>query len=416
MESQRIQILSYTYTADISRHLNQQTKLIVRKDTAKTILKYCMYVLKYFPCYFAILLFLCFHPVKAQLLNDKDALKDVKAGISSIYNFEFRKAEHNVNELKKQYPGHPVIPLLQSFRMYWEFLPIQNHPKELQLYIKTLQECLTAIDKYFGADSQEPEAVFYTIAARGYLAMCYNYQNELLKAALEAKKAYNALIRGQSMVQKNPEFYFTSGLYNYYMEVYPEKKPIIKPVIWFFKKGSKTKGVEQLGLATQKAIISNAEACFYLVHILLEYENRPATALQYIRKLNHEYPDNPVYRMVYIETLLHNAKYSEAEKLLKTQPLPQQTLYHPGTQLFQAYLAEKFHHNLTQAETLYNKTVSLPVNEQFTSEYHALAYAGLGRISHSRGNYTQAKEYYKKCLKTAEYKSVVQEANEYLKK
>src|SRR5690606_32221290 len=139
----------------------------------------------------------------------------------SIYNFDFTKASQNIRLISDQYPGHPVIPLLQSFKMYWQYLPIQDHPAELQTYLKTLQECLSAIDKYFGPNSQEPEAVFYTIAARGYIAMCYNYQNELLKAALEAKKAYNALTKGQSLIQQNPEFYFTSGLYNYYFEVYP---------------------------------------------------------------------------------------------------------------------------------------------------------------------------------------------------
>lgn len=374
-----------------------------------------MKILKYFPYYVLIFMFSGYYTAKGQLLRDKSAMKEVQDGITSIYNFDFAKASQNIRIISDQYPGHPVIPLLQSFKMYWQYMPIQDHPAELQTYLKTLQECLSAIDKYFGPNSQEPEAVFYTIAARGYIAMCYNYQNELLKAALEAKKAYNALTKGQSLIQQNPEFYFTSGLYNYYFEVYPNKKPIIKPAIWFFKKGNKVLGIDQLTKASQIAVISKAEAKFYLAHILLEYENKPDRALEFTKMLNNSYPANPVYRMVHIETLLHNNQFAEAEKLLQSYPLPQRPMYRLATPLFQGYLEEKQHKKLEQAEILYKKALSLPINDQYTGEYHALAYAGLARIAHQQGNPNSAKDYYKKCLRTAEYKLTVQEANAYLK-
>lgn len=387
---------------------------MVETDSDKSIGKYSMNILKYFLYYSIILLFSSNYEAKAQLLDDKEALTKVQKSIQSIYNFEFDKADHTTDLLSKQYPGHPVVPLLHSFKMYWELLPIQSHPKELQTYIKLLQDCLTAIDKYYGSDSRNPEAVFYTIVARGYLAMCYNYQNELLKAAIEAKKAYNALIRGQSLIQYNPEFYFTSGIYNYYMEVYPNKKPIIKPVIWFFKKGDKSGGINQLMMASQKAIISKAEANFYLSHIFLEYENQHDNALKYSQKLNNTYPANPVYRMIYLESLLLTGKYEVAEQLLKAKPLPKQMLYQIATQLFQGYLAEKLHNRPVEAESFYKKAISLPLNDQYTGEYQALAYAGLARLARRQGNDSQAKEYYKKCLKTAEYKSTVHEANKFL--
>jgi tetratricopeptide (TPR) repeat protein len=374
-----------------------------------------MKILKYFPYYVLIFLLFGNYEAKAQLLKDKSAMLEVQNGITSIYNYEFAKASQNINQIAKNYPGHPVIPLLQSFKMYWEFLPIQDHPAELQTYLNTLQVCLKAIDKYFGPDSQEPEAIFYTIAARGYIAMYYNYQNELLKAALEAKKAYNALTKGQSLIYQNPEFYFTSGLYNYYFEVYPEKKPIIKPAIWLFKKGNKALGIEQLMKASRVSVISKAEAQYYLAHILLEYENEPKKALEYTRKLNLAYPANPVYRMVYLETLLHNKQFEDADNLMKSKPLPNRSLYRTAIPLFQGYLAEYQDKNMSMAESLYKKSLSMPLNDQYTGEYHALAYAGLGRIAHLSGNPTLAKDYYKKCLRTAEYKLTVQEANNYLK-
>lgn len=365
------------------------------------------------------LAYLCLHVTSSsygQVSKPTVPFQDVQVAVQHIYNLDFAKAQTQVTALQSRYPNHPVIPLLQSLRLYWEFLPIQDHPQQLQVYLGLLQKSIEAIEKTFGSSSEHPEAVFYTIVTRGYLAMCYNYQSELLKAASEAKKAYNALIKGQSYLQQNNEFYFTSGLYNYYIEVYPSKKPIIKPVIWFFKKGSKATGLEQLKVASQKAIISKAEANFYLTHIYLEYENKPKSALLYSKQLHTLYPGNTLYKMIYVETLLHNKEFEQAERLLQSSPLPTQKIYQIGHHLFAGLIEEQLHKNLQKAEEHYLKATKAAVNDQYTGEYPSLALNGLARIAIASNNNTLAKEYYKKSLKTAEYKSTILEANQFLHK
>lgn len=73
------------------------------------------------------------------------------------------------------------------------------------------------------------------MAGHGYIALIHNYNNEKMKAASEAKKAYDYVMDGFKYMQHNPEFYFSSGLYNYYMIRYPEDHPIVKPVVFSLK-------------------------------------------------------------------------------------------------------------------------------------------------------------------------------------
>jgi hypothetical protein len=57
----------------------------------------------------------------------------------------------------------------------------------------------------------------------------------------------------------------------------------------------------------------------------------------------------------------------------------------------------------------------MPYDERFTKDYHALAYLSLAKIERRKGNQDKAKEYVKKCLKIAEYKSTTAEAKAFLK-
>ena len=60
------------------------------------------------------------------------------------------------------------------------------------------------------------------------------------------------------------DFYFFTGVYNYYREAYPEAYPVYKPLALLFPKGSKTKGLEDLLIASKNSIFLKAEAFSFL--------------------------------------------------------------------------------------------------------------------------------------------------------
>lgn len=358
-----------------------------------------------------VFLFCCNQPdAKAQLLNDPTAIKTIQSGLDKIYNYEFSEAEKIIDQIEGKYPGHPVVHIMDSFILFWKYMPIKDNPAKIKEYVNKLNLCLAAVEKKFGKDSKDPEAVFYVMVARGYLAMMYNYKGEMLNAAGEGKKAYNAFLAGLKLMDKNPEFYFTSGMYNYYVEIYPQLHPMVKPVMIFFKNGDKALGLKQIEIGTRLGTITKAESLFYLSHLYLKYEDKPEKAVVYMDKLVDEYPRNPVHLMKYVESLVLAGKYAEAEKRLPFLQRIQAGFFPAAAQTFNAMIVEKHQKDDVNAEKLYLAALKLPHDDQYTDEYIPMAYAGLARIAARKGNKSQAKDYYKKCLDKAEYNSLIREA------
>ena len=342
-------------------------------------------------------------------------MRVVQQGIDHIYNYEFEEADAVRQQLQSRYPSHPVTYFTNAFQMYWQYLPIKDNKAKVGEYIRQLDQCLAAVEKQYGKNSEHPEAVFFRLAARGYLALMYNYQNELLKAAGEGQKAYGNLTEAMKLTDQNPEFLFVAGTYNYYVEAYPEDHAIVRPLMIFFKDGNKNLGLKQLDLATRKAVITKVEAAYFLAQTYLDHESRPDLAVKYTTQLNSAYPKNPIFRMIHVQSLLLAGRYAEAERELPELRKLGNRFFPIAWYFFEGYLQEKKYRNETAAQNQYLAALKIPHDAQYTKECHAMAYAGLARIADRSGNQKKAREYYKKCLDLAQYKSVIKEAKEYLK-
>ncbi len=354
-------------------------------------------------------------PLKAQILNDRSTLQTIQIGINHIYNSEFEAANTQIQQIQSRYPNHPVTYFLKAFLMHWQYLPIKDNKVKVNEYIRLLNQCLVAVDKVYGKNSNHPEAVFFTIASRGYIALMYNYQNELLKAGSEAQKTYGVMLEALKLTEKNPEFFFTAGMYNYYVEKYPEDHSIVRPLMIFFKDGNKPLGLKQLDNASRVAVVTKVEAAYFLAHIYLEHEARPDLADNYTLKLVSWFPSNVVFRMLHIEASILSGRFAEAEKELPELKKRKDGFYPISWHVFEGLLSEKKDKNDAMAQREYLAALQIPHDAQYTREYHAMAYAGLARIQHRAGNKVKAKEYYKKCLEKAEYDFIEKEARAYLK-
>lgn len=348
--------------------------------------------------------------VKAQLLQDPTSIKTVQKALDHIYNYEFAEAEGVIDQVEKRYPNHPVSYILESFVLYWKYLPIKDNPTKSKEYIQKLNLALAATEKRYGKDTKDPEGIFYIMVARGYMAMMYNYRGEMLNAAGEGKKAYNAFIEGMKLMDKNPDFYFTSGMYNYYVEVYPEVHPMVKPLLVFFKNGDKALGLKQVDIATRQGIITKAEANFYLAYLYTKYEMKPDKAVVYLDRLTDWYPNNPIFNMKNAEVLLLSGQIEKANKYVDFLKKYTSGFYPIAYHTFKGMGYEKGFQNDNAAQKEYLTALKIPHDAQYTKEYHAMAYAGLARISGRTGNKAKAKEYYKKCLDKTEYRLLIKEA------
>ncbi|ADQ18364.1 hypothetical protein [Leadbetterella byssophila] len=355
-------------------------------------------------------------PLKAQFLEDKATIETVLKGLDYLYNLQHDQAAATFAPVKTKYKDHPVHYLLNALQLQWKYLPIDQQPNALAQYQKELNLCVEASHKYYDKPGYRMECTFFLLAGHGFLALAENYKGNSMSAAQEARKALKFFKEGKKFKNTNAEFLFANGLYNYYRERYPETKPIVKPIMVFFDSGNMAQGLAELEKSYKNSVFSKTEAGTYLRDIYIKYESNFGKALHFSQDLYQRYPRNYIFRISYIEGLLLNLKFDQAEKVnaeLKNISNPIAKLsYH----MFEGYIAEHRDKDFSVAKASYQNALKVKANERFTKEYVAFAYLGLARIAQKEGDKTGAKNYYKLCLKNAEYLWLIAVAKDEQKK
>lgn len=354
-------------------------------------------------------------PARAQILYDTPTQELVLEAIDHIYNYEFAAVEPVARQIRAKYPNHPVNAMLKAMQMQWQYLPVKDNKAMSGQYAKLLEECISKAKVLEKNEKTRPEAAFFSMAGHGYIALIHNYNDEKMKAASEAKKAYDYVMAGFKYMNNNPEFYFSSGLYNYYMIRYPEDHPIVKPVVLFFKDGNREEGLRQMDIASKKGLFTRTESSFYLARIYLKHEQRYDKASSYLEHLVEKYPNNPIFLMKHTEALLLLGKYEEAEPFIEKLKKRNEPFFSLVSHTLEGMYLEKQSHNDQAAQRLYLTAIRQPRDEEYTKEYQAFAYAGLARIAIRAGDKRKATEYYKIVSDLAEYKGTLKEAKNFLK-
>lgn len=351
--------------------------------------------------------------VRAQVLTDAAVQQTVVKTLDAIYGQEFTDATTLIRQLQTRYPQHPVGPILRATLLEQQYVPVEQNPTATSQYIQAANQGLELAKKILERNESDPEGVLFALTAHSYLALMYNNKNESLKAVGEAKKAYSYLKQGFGMLEQSPDFFLTTGMYNYYVERYPIDHAVVRPFMFFFQDGDMQLGLKQMDVTSRKGVLMRAGANYYLAHIYLKHEMNPQKAATYSKYLVDKYPANPLYGMRHAEALLLAGRYSEAKPQVQRLRQSSNKMVAMAVLVFDGILDEQDERDDKAASANYQAALKLPFNEAYTKEYHAMAYAGLARIAARANNRSQAKEYYKKALSVGAYKSLQKEAKTY---
>ncbi|GAB4043253.1 hypothetical protein GCM10028774_58130 [Spirosoma jeollabukense] len=346
------------------------------------------------------------------MINGNPAARTlVTAGLDQVYDNQFSAADATFTQLAKVAPNHPSLDLLRGVSLYYQWFPARTDAKlkqrcgqQLELAAKKADDWQKAQKKSKGSDL--PEAMFLYFTAEAMLAKISHFEHEPFAAIRHAKNAYPYIQKGKLFQQQYPDFYLSTGLYNFYREVYPEIHPFYKTVAWVMTSGDKKLGMSQLQIATQKALLVRTEAILYLTHLLTDYENKPADALPYLAQLVIKYPGNPYWRYKYAEALLNAHQVETIPHEINHLMATSEEVYHQmGTLVKARYALEKGQRST--AQTLANDVIRSSVRDETVRAY---AYLVLARIARIQGQEKQARQYYKQMLEFAEYPILRNEA------
>ncbi len=349
------------------------------------------------------------------ILDNRDLDSLVLAIATPIYNLHHEEALRQLDILANRIPDHPIVDMLYAMNILWETIP-DPQPDNFPDIEKHLFQCISKAEQILETDEDNPEAVFFQLMAHGLLAQYYHEQGTTFKAVGEAKRAYNAVIAGFTLKEEYIEFYFSTGLYNYYREKYPELHPVYKPFVWIFRSGNIAEGLNQLHYASQRTILSKVESAWYLAYIYLRYEAKPTKAYDLLSPLVSRYPRNFYFHTLLLEALMSLEKFEEAAGSVNYLMSSEKWFYKMNGLTYKGLLEEKQNNNPTLAKEYYLRAITL--GEMHKNEgMHAksLAYAGLARVSDRENDIDMAKIYFKKAAKLAQTEAIREEAATYLK-
>ncbi len=317
------------------------------------------------------------------ILNDKAALEKIERGLDSIYNLQFDSVLDIEEEFINNYPNNPLPPLFSALRIYWEYFPITPNSKYNDLYIGKINESIEKAEKILDKDENNHEAQFLNLMARLLIMQYYADNRQSAKVIPYVRRAYNMARKGFNLTDEIVDFNFSTGLYNYYREAYPEKHPVYKPIAYFFKDGDKKLGFKQLEYNSKHGIFLDAESLSFLVYISLNFEENYKKASKYTKELNQLYPNNLLYLSYRIKTYLLNKKYIKAQELIVIldNSTKENGFFQIIVKIYQGIIEEKKNKNYKKAEILYNEAIKCSKEfEPFINNRISYAYFGLSRI------------------------------------
>jgi hypothetical protein len=346
--------------------------------------------------------------LNAQILKDSASLHLVRAGIEDIYNFRFNEAENACKILNKVYPEHPVVYLLQGMIKYWKYFPLIPSSGVRTAYEKDLRKCIELCENK-KSKTVEAEYLLANLSARGMLLLFYvdnNLSSEVIPLAIST---YQYIMRTFDYTSAYNDFYFFTGLYNYYREAYPKVYPMYRVVAFLLPKGDRAKGLNELNIAATNSIFLKAEASLFLSSIYSSFESDFRKATDYSKSLHQLYHYNHQYLVLYIKNMFLIKKYDEAEKLIisASGQFADNSFINAEITILSGLLHEKKYQNKKIAEQYYLRGIkALEPFGHIGNEFSAYGYFGLSRLSQNTVDKNSGKSFRKKALALADFKNI----------
>jgi len=359
--------------------------------------------MRFFILFILLLCSFTARPAKAEdLINDTTSLDKVRIGLNHVYNCDFDEAENTLDYLRKSYPSHPVTSFFEGLIYYWKFYPLMPGYPGAQEFEEVMEETWQR-SRLLKENGQKTEGVFFELMARSFIVMYYADNGHSSRAISHLGKIYRDIMASFDLQEEFNEFYFITGLYNYYREAYPEAHPVYKPAAMFFRKGDKVRGLDMLRFAADETNFMKVEAALFLSLIYINFENKVDSAVLYASRLHKDYPDNGYFLSKYTEMLLADQQYEEVLEFILQLMSKDGYNKMKGTILMGIYEEKKLH-NAEKSRMYYEEGLRLAEAFDERANYiKAYAYIGLSRYFLEKGDEKQARAYKKKAKNASSF-------------
>ncbi len=361
------------------------------------------------------------------LINNMAVQIEATQALNDLYNFKFDKAEQQFRWFKQKYKWHPLPYFLLGLSEWWKIMPDTKNKAYDEKFLAYMDSTILVAENLFAKSPEyKVEAAFFLAAAYGFKGRLYSDEDRKNwgKAASAGKSALHYLEISKKQNYLSPELLFGDALYNYFSVWVPENYPALKPVLWFFPKGDKKLGLQQLKEVSYNAFYTRTEAMVWLMRICNSYENDQARAFQIAEYLYQTFPDNPYFHRYYTRMLYSRGMYKDLEKQAKDILIKIDSGrfgYEATSGRYASfYLGEMYMNRKKMDEAKKYYLLAIKFSEQngsTESGYYLYSLIALGEISEKQGNKAEAKRYFNDVKKKSNRKNeAFKDAKQRLKK
>ncbi len=354
----------------------------------------------------------CWTSIWAQesYLNRPDLLNKVDSCLRHTYNFSFIKARHFQMELARITPDHPAPYFLEALIVYWENYPLTPEKKASEKFVELMDRVVALSEEYSESERTHLEGVFFDLFGRAFKAMFWADNGKPGKVLPDLSTLYRNTKEGFEMKDQFSEFYFSTGLYNYYIEAYPEAHPGYKALVAFMQDGDKALGLQQLKYAIDHAVFLKVESIVFMSIIQLKYERDLNAAAMYAEMLFKQFPHNLFYQGHLVTILLHQKRFQRTREVLKVMEKQRDPYSEMIRVMANSFMAEMESKNDLKAEKGYESVLEMADRiGPYADLFMAIGYMGLSRIFEERGVSSESGSYARKAAKYTSYRFILEE-------
>jgi hypothetical protein len=295
---------------------------------------------------------------------------------------------------------------------WWKIMPASasdtRYDKTFLAYMDTAQ---TKAEALYKADAHNYEACFFLSGSYGLEARLHAERHDWRKATVASRRSLNYLQKSQGANGLSSEFLFGQSLFNYYAEWISDEHPWLRPVLFFFPKGNRARGLAQLRQVSQTAFYTGTEAKMYLIDILSgAREKQSATACELARQLSTQFPDNAYFQLRYARLTFELGRIEESEvacRSLLSKYASGQVGYEAyscrSAAYILGYLMQQKYHDLAQAKEYYQRCVVYSEQAGMTKRgYYIFAQSRLARLAVREQDEPAAHRYYSLIVEQAD--------------
>ncbi len=229
------------------------------------------------------------------VLEDPYVRAEAKRGLDLLYDMRFDEAAALFDRIDRRFPDHPIGPFLKALNLWWEILLDLSDTSHDDAFYAAMDEVIARSDRLLMRDGTSFDAMFFKGAALGFRGRLRSNRGAWLKAARDGIRAMDYVLGVAEARPENDDYAFGKGIYDYYAAVIPERYPFARPVMVFFPRGDRQRGLQALERTAREGYYIQTEAAYFLLQIYYLFEQDFDKSVYYATWLRERHPGNAFF-------------------------------------------------------------------------------------------------------------------------